>query len=136
MINLIVMTHGEFGSYLIEAAEGVVGRQEAGIVSIGISARTPVDEVSRRLRKTIDELQGKSGIIIATDMPGGTPCNIAMPLARGRADVRVLGGVNLYMLVTAFNFRKTLALDELTEKMISAGRRSIADLNSLLAAKA
>ncbi|MFH2201956.1 MAG: PTS sugar transporter subunit IIA [Elusimicrobiota bacterium] len=134
MINLIIVTHGEFGAYLVEAAEGVVGGQESGIASIGISSRVTVDEVSRRLKCALREMTGSGGIIIMTDMPGGTPCNVTLPLVRERDDVRVISGVNLYMLVTAFNSRKTLSLAALAEKLIVAGKRSVADLNSLLAA--
>ncbi len=136
MIPLIVVTHGEFGSYLIEAAEGIVGRQEAGVRSIGISSRVTVEEVSRKLKSALEEVGGEEGVVIAVDMPGGTPCNVVMPLIHKRSDVRVLSGLNLYMLVTAFNHRQKLALDVLADKMLSAGRRSINDIQSMLTAKA
>lgn len=136
MIPLIVVTHGEFGAYLIEAAEGIVGRQEEGVRSIGISSRVTVEEVEAKLKGALDDVSGEEGVVIAVDMPGGTPCNVTIPLIQKRSDVRVLSGLNLYMVVTAFNHRKNLTLDSLAEKMLSAGRRSIDDIQSLLTAKA
>lgn len=134
MIRLIVMTHGEFGAYLVEAAEGIVGRQEEGLATIGISSRVTVDEVGARLKNTLEEFEGSEGTIIVTDMPGGTPCNISLPIVQNQKNIKVLSGVNLYMLVAAFNNRKSMSLEELSEKMISAGQRSIADIKKLLAA--
>lgn len=135
MVNIIVITHGEFGAYLVEAAEAIVGRQE-GVCSISISSRLPVGEVRERLGRAISELRGDEGLIIATDMPGGTPCNLAMPIIKDMADVRIISGVNLYMLVTAFNARKAAKLGELAEEMLSAGRRAIQDIKSMFLIKA
>lgn len=131
MINFIVVTHGEFGAYMIEAAEQIVGRQEEGVRSIGISARLPVEEARRRLKEAVAELSGADGIVLVVDMPGGTPCNIALPLVKDLPKARVVSGANLYMLVTAFNGRKTSGLDALTREMIAAGKRSAADIKAL-----
>lgn len=134
MIHIIVVTHGEFGSYLIEAAEGIVGRQEEGVHSIGISSRVTVEEVGAKLKSALNNVSAADveGAVIVVDMPGGTPCNIVMPLVQTRSNVRVLSGLNLYILVTAFSHRKNATLDSLAEKMLSAGRRSIADIQSML----
>ena len=130
MVNFIIVTHGEFGAYLVEAAEEIVGRQKEGVRCVGISPRLGVEEVRARVKAAVDELRGKDGLVIFNDMPGGTPCNVSLPLCKDMHNVSVLAGVNLYMLITAFNSRAELPLKELTEKVLSAGRRSIADLKT------
>jgi mannose/fructose-specific phosphotransferase system component IIA len=130
MINLLVITHGEFGAYLVEAAEGIVGAQGAGVRCVGISPRMAVNEVRERIETAIRDLNTADGLVILTDMPGGTPCNVAMPLSRNLAGVSVVSGINLYMLVTAFNHRKSASMEELIDKILSAGRRAIVDIKS------
>ena len=135
MINVIVVTHGEFGSYLIEAAEGIVGAQGEGVVSVSISPRLRIDEVRKRLDDALRVLGQEDGVLLLADMPGGTPCNVAVPAAAGKKNTRVISGVNLYMLVTAFNHRRDTPLDDLAEKIIADGKKSIADIQKRLAAK-
>ena len=130
MINILVITHGEFGAYLVEAAEGIVGPQGDGVRCVGISSRTPVCEVRERIQKAICELDTPGGIVILTDMPGGTPCNVAMPLSKDLPEVAVVSGVNLYMLVTAFNHRRSDSKEDLVEKVLDAGRRAIVDIKA------
>jgi mannose PTS system EIIA component len=135
MINILVITHGEFGAYLVEAAESIIGPQGSGVKTIGISSRMTIAEVRERVEKTVMELRTGNGLIILTDMPGGTPCNVAMPIAKDFPGVRVISGVNLYMLVTAFNHRRAASIEELTEKVLSAGRRAIADIKAMFLTK-
>lgn len=130
MVNVLVVTHGEFGAYVVEAAEEIVGRQENGVRCVGISPRLSVEEVRRRVAAAVRELSGGDGLMVIVDMPGGTPGNVAMPLARSSERVAVLSGLNLYMLVTAFNYRGSAALPALVEKVLAAGRRSIADMKA------
>ncbi|HBL17683.1 MAG: hypothetical protein A2X36_07685 [Elusimicrobia bacterium GWA2_69_24] len=137
MINIIIITHGEFGAYLVEAAEGIVGPQDGGVLCVGISARMSVVEVRGRLSEALERVRGKGEMIVVTDMPGGTPANVAIPLLKDRPEVPVISGVNLYMLVTAFNYRKTAATaSELAEKMLSAGQRAVSNIRVLLAGRA
>lgn len=135
MVNIIVVTHGEFGAYLVEAAEEIVGAQEGGVRCVSISSRLSVAEVRERLARVISELRTEQGLLIAVDMPGGTPCNIAMNLVKDDPGIRVVCGVNLYMVVTAFSQRGRVGLDELCEKVIAAGKKAILEMRSLLLAK-
>ncbi|PCI37538.1 MAG: PTS sugar transporter subunit IIA [Elusimicrobia bacterium] len=136
MVNIIVITHGDFGAYLIEAAEGIVGAQSKGVRVVPISARLSVGEVKTRLQGAIEALRGPSGIVVATDMPGGTPCNVAMPLVKDLEQIHMVSGVNLYMLIAAFNARKKVDSRELAGIMVLAGKRSCTDVKNLFLAKA
>ena len=136
MINFIVATHGEFGAYLVEAAEGIVGRQARGVRVIATSSRLSVPEIREKLSRALRELQGADGVILFTDMPGGTPNNLAFPLVKDAPRVEMVSGVNLYMLVSAFSHRDRLPLESLVEKVVADGQRSIRDVRRMFLAAA
>lgn len=131
MVNILVVTHGEFGAYLIEAAESIVGRQGRGVRAVSISARLSVAEIRERIRRAVRELSGEDGLLLLTDMPGGTPGNLSFPLIKDLPRVEMVSGVNLYMLVAAFGHRERLGLAELLERAIADAQRSIRDMRRL-----
>ena len=131
MINFLVVTHGEFGAYLVEAAESIVGRQARGVRVIGISSRLSVPEIRVRVQQSVRDLAGTEGLILFTDMPGGTPSNLAFPIVKDAPGVEMISGVNLYMLVCAFNHREDLPLERLVEKVLADGQKSIRDIRQL-----
>jgi mannose/fructose-specific phosphotransferase system component IIA len=128
VINFLIVTHGEFGAYLTEAAESIVGRQEQGVRVLSISPRVAVDELRERIRRAIGDLSGDDGLILFTDMPGGTPSNLAFPLVKNAPRVEMITGVNLYMLVSAFGHRADTALSALVEKVLADGQKSVCDV--------
>ena len=134
MINFLIITHGEFGAYLIEAAEAIVGSQPEGVRAVSISARHSIDEIRDTLSKAIQELSGPDGLIVAADMPGGTPMNVALPLVKDLPHVQMVSGVNLYMLVGAFT-RRSGKLEDVARRMVEDGRKSVNDLKLLLDAQ-
>jgi mannose PTS system EIIA component len=136
MVNFLIVTHGEFGAYLVEAAEGIVGRQASGVRVVGISSRLSVPEIRERVQKGVKELSGSEGLILFTDMPGGTPTNLALPIVKDAPRVEMISGVNLYMLVSAFNHRDDMALPKLVEKILADGQKSIRDIRHMLASGA
>lgn len=131
MINFIVVTHGEFGAYIVEAAEGIVGRQEAGVRVIPTSSRQSISEIRERVEHALAELASPDGIILFTDMPGGTPNNLSFPLIKDAKKVEMISGVNLYMLISAFSNRDRMALGALVEKIVVDGQRSIRDVRAM-----
>jgi mannose/fructose-specific phosphotransferase system component IIA len=131
MINFIVVTHGEFGAYLVEAAEGIVGRQAHGVRAIATSSRQSVPEIRMRVARALRELANPDGIVLFTDIPGGTPNNLAFPLVKDAPNVEMISGVNLYMLVSAFSHRDRLTLARLVEKIVAHGQKSIRDVRQM-----
>jgi PTS system mannose-specific IIA component len=136
MINFIIVTHGEFGAYLVEAAEGIVGRQAQGVRVVATSSRQSVAEIKRRIERALAELANPDGIILFTDMPGGTPNNLSFPLIRDEKHVEMISGVNLYMLISAFGNRGQLPLARLVEKVVADGQKSIRDIRAMFVAAA
>ncbi len=134
MVNFVIVTHGEFGAYMMEAAESIVGRQSRGVRVVSVSSRHGVAEIRERIQRAVSEVLGPDGIILFTDMPGGTPSNLAFPLIKDLPDARMISGVNLYMLVTAFNYRQSDGVEELVERILRNGGRSICDIGAMLQA--
>jgi len=121
MIGIVLVTHGRLAQEFVSAMEHIVGpQQHLRAISIG-----PEDDIERRQReiaaavKSTDEGQG---VVVATDMFGGTPCNLALTqLDRGR--VEVLAGANLPSLIKLVEVRARLPLDQAVKEAIDAGRK-------------
>lgn len=135
MINLVIVTHGEFGAYLVEAAESIVGRQDQGVRVISISSRVSVAEIKERIKAAIDDLFTPEGLVVFIDMPGGTPANLSFPLIKDRRGVELVGGVNLYMLISAFTHREEPILEKFVEKVVGDGRKSVCDIRQMFLAR-
>lgn len=135
MINIIVITHGEFGAYLIEAAEGIVGVQHDGLKNVSISARMTLERVKEAVSAAIAEMRSDEGLIFLIDMPGGTPMNVVLPLAKDIQKSAVICGVNINMMTSAFAYRQTLDFDRLAAKIVEDGRKAVCEVKSLLLKK-
>jgi len=129
MVNFLLITHGEFGAYLLEAAEEIVGRQREGVRVVSISPRLSIEEIKRRAGEALRAVYNeKSGLVVVTDIIGGTPTNVVLPLVRDLPNVSVITGLNLYMLISAFARRKTGDHRQVAADMLQAGQRSIQDV--------
>ncbi len=124
MIGLVIVTHGRLAAELIAAMEHVVGPQQA-VRSVCVGAED--DLASRRLEvcDCIEDVDHGVGVILLTDMFGGTPSNLCVG-QMGRPNVEVLGGVNLPMLVKLAKIRSKMTLPEAIECAQTAGRKYIA----------
>jgi len=133
MIGLVIVTHGLLAIELKHAAEHVVGQQDnLETVCIG-----PDDDMELRredIRLAVKKVDSKNGVILLTDMFGGTPSNLAISMLReGR--VEVLAGVNLPMLIKLAEARKDASLSDAAQKAKDAGQRYIAIASQILAGK-
>jgi PTS system mannose-specific IIA component len=131
MIGMVIVTHGQLAAELRRAAEHVVGPQDnLEIVCIG-----PDDDMERRrddIRQAVAAAQAEAGVIILTDMFGGTPSNLAISLLdEGR--VEVVAGVNLPMLIKLSEARRDGALADVAIIAKDAGQRYIAIASEILA---
>ena len=131
MIGLVIVTHGQLAIELKRATEHVVGPQEnLETVCIG-----PDDDMERRrddIRAAVKRVDAKKGVILLTDMFGGTPSNLAISMLN-EGKVEVLAGVNLPMLIKLAEARQSASLDEAAEKAKEAGQRYIAIASKILA---
>jgi len=124
MIGLVLVTHGRLAEELRSAMEHVVGPQRAvATVCIG-----PDDDMERRrqdIRDSIASVNQGDGVVVLTDIMGGTPCNLAVSLA-DRKQIEVIAGVNLPLLVKLAKIRSTEPLAEAVDHAAAAGRKYIA----------
>ena len=131
MIGLVIVTHGDLAIELKRATEHVVGPQEAiDTICIG-----PDDDIERRrddIRRSVEKVDAGKGVILLTDMFGGTPSNLAISMLR-EDKVEVLAGVNLPMLIKLAEARRTATLSEASQKAKEAGQRYIAIASRILA---
>ena len=134
MIGVVLVTHGRLAQEFIGALEHVVGPQEnMAAVCIG-----PDDDMERRRREIVEsvaEVDGGRGVVLLTDMFGGTPSNLAISvLDQGR--VEVVAGVNLPMLIKLASLRGEESLATVIAEAQRAGRKYINVASQLLADKA
>jgi PTS system mannose-specific IIA component len=131
MIGLVLVTHGRLGEEMLAALEHVVGRQtNVAALSIG-----PEDDIEKR-REQILECVAKAdqgdGVILLTDMFGGTPSNLAISIME-KAKVEVIAGVNLPMLIKLASVRTKDPLHVAALAAQEAGRKYINVASRLLA---
>ena len=133
MIGLVLVTHGRLADELVAALVHVVGPQEAvATVCIG-----PNDDMERRrqdILARIAEVDRGGGVVLLTDMFGGTPSNLAISVM-DETRVEVIAGVNLPMLVKLASVRASDGLAEAVDKAQEAGRKYISVASNLLGAK-
>jgi len=123
MIGLVVVTHGRLAEEFLSAAEHVVGPQErVKAVSIGAD-----DDMEKRRQDILDaarEVDDGEGVIILTDMFGGTPSNLAIAIME-KANAEVVAGVNLPMLIKLASVRAEGDLELAVKAAHEAGRKYI-----------
>ena len=124
MIGLLIVTHSNLGREIINAAEFIVGRVEVAD-TVSITETTDSEGIHKRIQKKVKALDRGQGVLILTDMFGGTPSNLSFSFLKEGA-VDVLTGVNLPMVVEVAQNRQRLNLSELGEKAKEAGTRGIA----------
>ncbi len=131
MIGLVLVTHGKLADEFIAAAEHVVGPQE-GVRAICIGSDDNMEERRKDILQAVEDVDSGSGVILLTDMFGGTPSNLAIS-TMDKANVEVIAGVNLPMLIKIASMRDT---DDLAAAALAAqesGRKYINVASRLLA---
>jgi PTS system mannose-specific IIA component len=125
MIGLIVATHGNLGAELLSSTQMIIGPVR-NARAVNISSDNSMEDIRDAISAAVAEVgKDNSGVIIVTDMFGGTPANVSMTFLEPQ-EVEVLTGVNLPMLLKFFNSQENLALDELAGILKSYGQQSIA----------
>ena len=123
MIGLVLVTHGALAREFVAAVEHVVGPQEQ-ILSVCIGADDDMEKRRREILEAVQAVDTGSGVILLTDMFGGTPSNLAISII-DKANVEVIAGINLPMLIKLTSVRSTDPLKEAVEKAQEAGRKYI-----------
>lgn len=131
MIGIVIVTHSNLGEALIEAAEFIVGSRPEALVSVSIDLNQNADKLRQKIADGIKKVDNKKGIIILTDMFGGTPSNLSYSFLE-EGQIEVLAGVNLPILIQATSMRKKMEVDQLAAKLEAFGKKSISLASGIL----
>ena len=133
MIGLVLVTHGRLAVEFVQALEHVVGPQpNVAAICIG-----PEDDMEQRRQDIIDAVAAADegdGVVLLTDMFGGTPSNLAISVL-DKGQVEVIAGINLPMLIKLAGLRSTATLSEAVNQAQLAGRKYINVASQLLDAE-
>jgi PTS system mannose-specific IIA component len=131
MIGIVIVTHCQLGEALIEAAEFIIGERPGSIEPVSIDLSESAEKLRNKISQGIKKVEGQEGVLILTDMFGGTPSNLSYSfLEEGR--IEVLSGVNLPILIQAANMREKMELDQLVSNLESFGKKSISLASGIL----
>ena len=123
MIGMILVTHGHLAEEFVKAMEHVVGRQE-NVATVCIGPKDDVEARRKEIARAIKTVDTGEGVVILTDLFGGTPSNLAISLLEeGR--VEVIAGINLPMLIRLAGARKEMELSAAVIAAREAGRNYI-----------
>lgn len=130
MIGLVLVTHGKLASEFITAMEHVVGPQQA-IAAICIGPEDDMEARRADIAAAVKAVDDGSGVILLTDLFGGTPSNLAISLMEpGR--VEVIAGINLPMLIRLEGARKMMKVTQAVAAAREAGRKYISVASEVL----
>lgn len=133
MIGMVLVTHGHLATEFRAALEHVVGQQkQIETISIG-----PEDDMEQRRKEILDavkDVDSGSGVVILTDMFGGTPSNLAISVMNG-GHVEVVAGINLPMLIKLASVRDSSSLEQAVIQAQDAGRKYIYIASRVLSGK-
>jgi len=131
MIGIVIVTHCCLGDALIEAAVFILGNRPEQLESISIDLNGEAEKLRAKIAAGIKKVDQKDGVLILTDMFGGTPSNISYSfLEEGR--IEVLSGVNLPVLIKALHLRKDTELSKLAVTLETSGKKSISLASGIL----
>ena len=131
MIGIVIVTHRQLGDALIEAAEFIMGNRPEALVSVSIDLKESADMLRGKIAEGIKRVKSEDGVLILTDMFGGTPSNLSYSFLE-EGHIEVISGVNLPILIQAANARGKMNLDELAVKLEEFGKKSISLASSIL----
>jgi PTS system mannose-specific IIA component len=130
MIGLVLVTHGRLAEEFIAAMEHVVGDQP-GVRAISIGPDDDIEQRRLDILAAVEAVDDGSGVILLTDMFGGTPSNLAISIMdKGR--VEIIAGVNLPMLIKLASAREAEPLEQAVASAQEAGRKYINVASALL----
>lgn len=129
-IGGVIVSHGQVANELLAAAETVVG-EISHITAVSIGWHDDVEMAKDQVERAIRSVSGKSGVIVMTDMFGGTPTNIAAMFLK-EGEVEIVTGVNLPMVIKLAAYNKELSLSELARDVEEQGKQAIYRTAALL----
>ncbi len=130
MIGAVIITHGRLAEALLVGAVSIVGTAER-VMALSIKGGETSDDIKKMLQEAMIEVSCGEGVIVFTDMFGGTPSNIALSLL-DEGVIEVITGVNLPLIMKFLGNRDGRGVEELAVLLVEHGRKSIVLASSML----
>ena len=131
MVGIVIVTHSQLGDAFIEASGFIIGSRPDTMVSVSISLNENADKLREKIANGINAVNRLKGVLILTDMFGGTPSNLSYSFLE-EGQVEVISGVNLPILIQAIHKREEMELSELAQSLEAFGKKSISLASGIL----
>lgn len=125
-VGLILISHGNFALEALKSAEMIMGYQD-NIKVISVVPGMDLNDTVKKLEEVVNEVKRTMGVVIMTDILGGTPSNAASILTASMDGILVVSGFNMPMLLEIL-ISRNLSLDDIAEKICNIGKHSIVNL--------
>jgi len=133
MIGILIVTHKELAEALMAVCDLILGRQE-GILALSLDPEAPPEASRLQIQRSLAQVNNGAGVVILTDMLGGTPSNLTLPFLQ-EGKVEVVTGVNLPMLMKLAQVREQQDLGEVALALKQSGQKGIAVASEVLRQK-
>ena len=130
MIGVVVVTHGQLATELVNAAETIVG-DLPHFAAVSIGWHEDVEDARNAIAQAIERVRQPAGVLLATDMFGGTPSNLGITFLE-QDKVEIVTGVNLPMLIKAASLKESASLTDVARSLREHGRNAIWVASDLL----
>lgn len=134
MFGIVIVSHGKLADAFVEVTEHVVGKQSQ-MKAVGIGPDDDAEVARNRIVAAVKEVATGEGVVVLTDMFGGTPSNLAISVMKTE-DIEVIAGVNLPMMIKLASARGKVPMAEAVNQAQEAARKYINVAGNLLAGKA
>ena len=131
MIGIVIVTHSQLGDALIDATEFILGKRPEGMISVSIDLNENAAVLRKKISEGIKKVSSEKGVLILTDMFGGTPSNLSFSFLKD-GQVEIITGVNLPMLIKFVSLQRSYNLKEVAKKVVEQGKKNIHLASALL----
>jgi PTS system mannose-specific IIA component len=133
MIGGIIVSHGKLAEELLNALTIILG-EVVNMEAISIGWYDDVDDSKRKINQSLKRVDKKNGVVIFTDMFGGTPSNLSFSFLKDNK-VEIITGVNLPMLIKFASLQRSNKFKEVAKKVVEQGKKNIHLASALLSSK-
>lgn len=130
MIGIIIITHGNLGKELLSTSEKIVGKLE-NVTSVSFDFKQELENSKKQIEEAIKQVDKGKGVILLTDLFGGTPSNIAISFLN-QENTEVVSGVNLPMIIKIPSLKSVDNIQEAAELLKQCGHESISVASHIL----
>jgi mannose PTS system EIIA component len=133
MVGILIVTHGRLAHELVDTTKTIVGKNVENMVPISVGWNDDMADIQKTISSAISKVDQGQGVLILTDMFGGTPSNISLSFLSEK--VEIITGVNLPMLIKIVNVGDRYNLKELAQLIHEQGKKSIYLASEILSLK-